>query len=129
MAPLSTTTLAARGNRLGCLAVVDLLLDLGPAALTYFLLRRNLTGYALPIETFYPIHWEQLPLLFATPDMVSPRLTEKTNGVHLWSSSINYFPDYKIWLSAPSANSWLGAMCERYGVGQHAARAIITLDG
>ena len=87
----------------------------GPAALTYFLLRRNLAGYALPIETLYPIHWEELPLLFATPDMVSPRLTEKTNGVHLWSSNINHFPDYKTWLSAPPANSWLGAMCERCG--------------
>jgi hypothetical protein len=87
----------------------------GPAALTYFLLRRNLAGYALPIEMFYPIHWEELPLLFATPDMVSPRLTEETNGVHLWSSNINHFPDYKTWLSTPPANSWLGAMCGRCG--------------
>ena len=54
----------------------------GPAALTYFLLRRNFAGHATPIETFYPISWTEIPLLFAAPDSVSPRLTEKSDGVH-----------------------------------------------
>jgi hypothetical protein len=96
----------------------------GPAALTYFLLRRNFAGQALPIETFYPISWAEVPLLFATPDMVSPRLTQKTNGVHLWSSCINelLWPDAKSWRNEPPANSWLGAMCKRYGVAADIAR-------
>ena len=91
----------------------------GPAALTYFLLRRNFAGHASPIETFYPVHWTEIPLLFATPDMVSPRLTEKTNGVHLWSACINesLWPDAENWRNTPPANSWVGAMCKRYGVG------------
>ena len=90
----------------------------GPAALTYFLLRRNFAGHATPIETFYPISWTEIPLLFAAPDLVSPRLTEKSDGVHLWSSCISelLWSDAKNWRNAPPANSWIGAMCKRYDV-------------
>jgi len=97
----------------------------GPAALTYFLLRRDLAGHALPLETFYPIHWTEVSLFFATPDAVSSRLTEKTDGVHLWSTAIQnelLLPDGQNRRNAlPPANSWLGAMCKRYGVGADVA--------
>jgi hypothetical protein len=91
----------------------------GPAALTYFLLKRGLVGQALPVETFYPINWTEISLFFATPDAVSSRLSEKTIGVHLRSTSILLkSPDSQTWRNAlPPANSWLGAMCERYSVG------------
>jgi Alpha 1,4-glycosyltransferase conserved region len=70
------------------------------------------------VEAFYPINWTEISLFFATPDAVSSRLTEKTISVHLWSTSILKSPDGQIWRNAPPpANSWLGAMCERYGVG------------
>jgi Alpha 1,4-glycosyltransferase conserved region len=92
----------------------------GPVALTYFLLKRDLARHALPIETFYPIYWTEVSRFFATPDAVSSRLTEKTNGVHLWSKAIQNdlcLPDGQNRRNAlPSANSWLGAMCKRYGV-------------
>jgi hypothetical protein len=90
----------------------------GPAALTYFLLRRGLGGQALPIEIFYPINWTEISLFFATPDAVSSRLSEKTIGVHLWSNSILNGPDgQKRRNTLPPVNSWLGAMCRRYGIG------------
>jgi hypothetical protein len=90
----------------------------GPAALTHYLSRRHLASQALPIEAFYPINWTEISLFFATPDAVSSRLTEKTISVHLWSTSILKSPNGQTWRNAlPPANSWLGVMCERYGVG------------
>jgi Alpha 1,4-glycosyltransferase conserved region len=89
----------------------------GSAALTHTLLRRHLVSHALPIEAFYPIHWTEISLFFSTPDAVSSRLTEKTIGVHLWSNSIVTGPNGKTWRNLPPpANSWLGAMCKRYGI-------------
>jgi len=42
----------------------------------------------LPIKAFYPIHWDDLLLFFASPEAISARLTDKTIGVHLWPSSV-----------------------------------------
>jgi len=84
----------------------------GPIALTYFIKRRNLTNWALPIESFYPIHWDNFLLFFASPDAISARITDKTIGVHLWSSSFIRDRRYE----PPPAKSWLAMMCERYGV-------------
>jgi Alpha 1,4-glycosyltransferase conserved region len=91
----------------------------GPKALTYFLSRRDLAGRALPVEAFYPINWKDASLFFAMPDAVSSRLTPNTIGVHLWSTSIVTGVDgQKTWgTRLPPANSWLGAMCKRYGIG------------
>ena len=82
----------------------------GPKALTCFLSRRDLACQALPVETFYPINWTDVSLFFAMPDAVSPRLTAKTIGVHLWSASIVTGVDgQKAWGTAlPPPNSWLG---------------------
>ena len=90
----------------------------GPKALTHFLSRRDLAGQALPVETFYPISWTDVSLFFAMPDAVSPRLTAKTIGVHLWSASIVTGVDGQKarGTALPPANSWLGAICERYGI-------------
>jgi len=84
----------------------------GPWALTYFIERWNLAGYAMPIETFYPIHWSDYSLFFASPDAISRRLNNKTIGVHLWSSSSIGERRYE----PPPVNSWLAMMCERYAV-------------
>ena len=81
----------------------------GPAALTYFLEHRNLAKFALPIETFYPIPWNDFLLFFASPDAISTRLTDKTIGVHLWSSS-NIRERRN---EPPPPDSWLAMMCER----------------
>ena len=58
----------------------------GPAASDLFFICQGLASRALPIEAFYPIKWEETSLFFESPDAVSARLTEKTMGVHLWSS-------------------------------------------
>jgi hypothetical protein len=84
----------------------------GPRALTYFIERRNLADCALSIETFYPIHWGDFLLFFASPDAVSARLTDKSIGVHLWSSSYIRERRYE----PPPANSWLAVMCDRYAI-------------
>ena len=83
----------------------------GPRALTYFLKRRNVADYALPIEAFYPVYWEDFLLSFASPDALSARITDKTIGVHLWSSSFIRERRYE----PPPPNSWLAVMCNRYG--------------
>jgi len=83
----------------------------GPRALTYYLDKRDLADRALPIETFYPIHWDDVSLFLATPDAVSPRLTLTTLAVHLWSSS--KMGERK---ELPPRNSWLGTMCERHDI-------------
>jgi hypothetical protein len=102
----------------------------GPAALTYYLSSRKLVGQALPIEAFYPFNWTEVSLFFATPDAVSSRLTEKTIGVHLWSNSIANGPNGQTRRNTlPPANSWLGAMCKRYGVGAARGGAGATLSG
>jgi hypothetical protein len=89
----------------------------GPAALTHSLSTRHLLGEAMPIEAFYPINWTEISLFFETPDAVSSRLTGKTIGVHLWSNSIANGPNGQTRRNTlPPANSWLGAMCKRYGV-------------
>ena len=90
----------------------------GPAALTHFLFAQGLADRALPIEAFYPINWTEISVFFETPDAMSARLTEKTIGVHLWSSNLQ-----NLWSLAnaknrraapPPANSWVGEMCRRY---------------
>jgi hypothetical protein len=86
--------------------------SLGPKALTYFLKQQNLADFALPIEAFYPIHWDDFWLFFASPDAISARLTNKSIGVHLWSSSFIQERRYK----PPPPNSWLAVMCERYAI-------------
>jgi Alpha 1,4-glycosyltransferase conserved region len=86
--------------------------SLGPAAFTYFLERRNLAKFALPVETFYPIHWNNTALFFASPDAISTRLTDKNIGVHLWSSS----SIRERRSESPPVNSWLAIMCERYAI-------------
>lgn len=84
----------------------------GPRALTHFLQQQGLAYHALPIEAFYPVHWRDSSLFFATPDAVSAQLTSKTCGVHLWSSSsIRQRRN-----EPPPSNSWLAAMCKRYAV-------------
>jgi hypothetical protein len=83
----------------------------GPAALTYFLKRRNLAGCALPVETFYPFSWDDLSLFFDAPDAISGRLTDKSIGVHLWS---HLFQNRRY--EPPPVNSWLAVMCERYAI-------------
>jgi hypothetical protein len=84
----------------------------GPRALTYYLKRRNLADFALPIEAFYPIPWNDFLLFFASPDAISPRLTDRSIGVHLWSSSCIQERKDK----PPPANSWFALMCERYAI-------------
>jgi hypothetical protein len=90
----------------------------GPAALTYYLRKRDLIDRALPIDTFYPIHWDDISLFFATPDAVSSRVTRNTIGVHLWHSVMQRsFSDIKnLQTASPPESSWLGRMCERYEV-------------
>jgi hypothetical protein len=84
----------------------------GPSALHYYLRKRNLTHFALPIEAFYPIPWNDFLLFFASPDAISPRLTDRSIGVHLWSSSCVRERKNE----PPPANSWFGLMCERYAI-------------
>jgi Alpha 1,4-glycosyltransferase conserved region len=85
----------------------------GPTAFTAFLRRHGLFDHALPVEVLYPVHWTKTELYFATPDAVTPLLTEATIAVHLGNRII----DTKIGRDRePPSGSWLANMCRRYNV-------------
>jgi len=83
----------------------------GPKAFTEFLRRHQLIDRALPIETFYPVHWRKAELYFAAPDAVTPLLTEATIAVHLWNNIVRQRGDH-----APPSGSWLAEMCRHYAI-------------
>jgi hypothetical protein len=85
--------------------------SVGPMALTHAVLRRGLADRVQPAEVFYPVYCSDVSLFFAAPEAMSARLTDKTAAVHLWSSQL-----YERREPPPPPDSWLAAMCGRYGV-------------
>jgi len=60
----------------------------GPRALTYYLGRHGLAGYARPVDVFYPIGWRESHLLSGRDrEMVRAHLAERTVCIHLWSQA------------------------------------------
>jgi hypothetical protein len=90
----------------------------GPRALSEILRRRGLTGHALPRETFYPIIWTETAMLYAPREVVEARITPRTVGVHLWSTSSGIATPAVLTLrNRPSPpESWIGAQCTTYGI-------------
>lgn len=59
---------------------------LGPQLLTYLIKKHNLTGFAKPIDTFYPISYHNTDLLFDPALTWNDVTTSRTLGVHLGAS-------------------------------------------
>lgn len=89
----------------------------GPRALVETLRRLKLTNRALPSDVFYPILWFETPLFYELPHIVEARLTDRTQAVHLWStSSIMTTPEMAEKRKAPPPESWIGGKCAAYGI-------------
>jgi len=90
----------------------------GPRALTEMLGRHELTGRALPQESFYPVIWTESAMFYEPHDVVEARITPRTIGVHLWSTSSRIAtPAIMEKRNAPlPAGSWIATQCAAYGV-------------
>ena len=89
----------------------------GPRALVETLRHLDLTDRALPSDVFYPILWFETPLFYESPQIVEARLTDRTQAVHLWStSSIMTTPEMAKKRHAPPLGSWIGGKCATYGI-------------
>ena len=89
----------------------------GPRALVETLRHLDLTDQALPSDVFYPILWFETPLFYESPQIVEARLTDRTQAVHLWStSSIMTTPEMAKKRHAPPLGSWIGGKCAAYGI-------------
>jgi len=91
----------------------------GPRALTHIVRQCGVAKEALPSDVFYPILWTETALFYGPPEAVEVRLTDRTLGVHLWStSSLIATPEMaERRKGLPPADSWLGARCAAHGIG------------
>lgn len=96
----------------------------GPHAFTAFIRRRGLAGYALPLEVFYPIIWNDYELYFGPPAAVEARLSDAVISVHLWGSSHTRDRCNE----PPPPGSWLERMCKSYDVASDDAEAVSGRD-
>jgi hypothetical protein len=61
---------------------------LGPTGFTYYAKQHELDRYGSPIDRFYPVNWEQVPLLLDPGLLLSDLLTPRTDAVHLFAFSL-----------------------------------------
>ena len=86
----------------------------GPFALTHYVKKHGLLGKVLPSEVFYPIPYERIPELMQAGSSVEQAITERTLGIHLWSSQLTRRGREA--MPVPEAGSALALLCEREGV-------------
>ncbi len=65
----------------------------GPNALTALARQQGLDRWALPAETFYPLHYRQASLLLEPSPLVESLLTPRTVALHLWNERIKTLKD------------------------------------
>jgi hypothetical protein len=63
----------------------------GPDALTYYAKQHGLTHLASPIDRFYPVHWDQVSLLFDPGLPLEALTTPRTDAIHLYNSKFAPF--------------------------------------
>lgn len=86
----------------------------GPFALTHYVKKHGLLDRVLPSDVFYPIPYEGIPALMRAGSTVDDALTERTLGVHLWSSQLTRRGREA--MPVPEPGSALAQLCEREGV-------------
>jgi hypothetical protein len=60
----------------------------GPKALTYYAKRHGIAHLASPMDRFYPLHWDQVELLFDPGLPVEALATPRTDALHLYNSKL-----------------------------------------
>jgi hypothetical protein len=59
---------------------------IGPDALTYYAKQHGIEHLASPIDRFYPVNWDHLPLLYDPALSLEDLTTRRTDAIHLWHS-------------------------------------------
>ena len=65
----------------------------GPLALTYLARRFGLDRFALPVESFYPVHWDRAAWIRDPSLRLEDVVAAGTVAVHLWNELIKGFKD------------------------------------
>jgi hypothetical protein len=65
----------------------------GPEALTYLLTQAGLARHAAPLEVFYPLPWNQGPLLFRAAVDMRRLVRPRTMTMHLWNETASQHLD------------------------------------
>ena len=60
----------------------------GPFALTWLVPRFGLSNYALPMEVFYPVRWQEASWITDPGARLEEKTSERTIAVHLWNECI-----------------------------------------
>jgi hypothetical protein len=60
----------------------------GPDALTYFIRKNDLLGFAKPRVVFYPLHWSLAHVMFATRYDGQKVIRPSTIAIHLWNHAL-----------------------------------------
>ncbi|HTN61937.1 MAG TPA: hypothetical protein VL147_10315, partial [Devosia sp.] len=87
----------------------------GPFALTHFVRVLGLSEQVQAREVFYPVRYEQVPLLMQAGSRLEQFVTPQTLAVHIWRSQITNRGRAE--MPAPEANSALAVVCAEMGVG------------
>lgn len=61
---------------------------IGPKALTYYAQQHDIAHLASPIDRFYPLHWQQVPLLFDPALSLTALTTPRSDSLHLYHSRL-----------------------------------------
>ena len=64
---------------------------IGPNALTYYARQHGIAHLASPIDRFYPLHWDQVKLLFDPALPLKALTTPRTDAIHLYNSKLAPF--------------------------------------
>jgi len=86
----------------------------GPFALTHYAKALGLTNQVQPREVFYPVRYEQIPLLMQAGSRLEQYIARETLAVHIWRSQITNRGRAE--MPAPAADSALGLVCAKLGI-------------
>ncbi|MEO8685576.1 MAG: hypothetical protein ABI414_12135 [Devosia sp.] len=86
----------------------------GPFALTHYVQALGLTGQVQPREVFYPVRYEQIPLLMQAGSRLEQFTTPQTLAVHIWRSQITNRG--RAAMPVPAEDSALALLCAEVGI-------------
>lgn len=61
---------------------------IGPSLVTHYVQELDLVKYSSPIDVYYPLHWNNLPLLHERGLSILDLTTPRTLGIHLFNSAL-----------------------------------------
>lgn len=86
----------------------------GPFPLTYYIQQRDLVGLVAPVPVYYPVAYEEVPLLLEASDILERRIRPETRTLHIWRSQLTNRG--RAGLAVPKPGSALARFCTEYGI-------------